>query len=130
MERGAKSAKAKVEARSTVTRKPRRVEASAGRQSKQRLAEALEQHVAISESLRVMSISPGDVTSVLATVAERAAQLCDASFAHVLLVEGNVLRPTVAYWADAGPEKEEDSRRVKRTWPLTRSVISGRAVLD
>ena len=131
MERGAKSAKGKVEARPSVTRKPRQVEASAGLQHKQRLAEALEQHAAISEILRVISNSPGDVTPVLAAVAERAAHLCDASFAQVLLVEGNVLRPTVAYWADAGPDEEyDDSRGVKRTWPLTRSIISGRAVLD
>jgi signal transduction histidine kinase len=131
MERGAKSAKAKVEARPTVTRKPRKVEASAGLQFKQRLAEALEQHAAISEILRVISSSPGDVTPVLATVAERAAHLCDATFAQVLLVEGNVLRPTVAYWSDAGAdEQHDDSPGVKRTWPLTRSVMSGRAVLD
>jgi signal transduction histidine kinase len=131
MERGAKSAKAKVEARPTVTRKPRKVETSTGLQFKQRLAEALEQHAAISEILRVISSSPGDVKPVLATIAERAAHLCDASFAQVLLVEGNVLRPTVAYWADAGSDEEyDDSRGVKRTWPLTRSIMSGRAVLD
>ena len=68
---------------------------------------------------------------MLATVAKRAAHLCDASFAQVLLVEGNVLRPTVAYWADAGSDEErDDSRGVKRTWPLTRSMVIGRAVLD
>jgi signal transduction histidine kinase len=90
----------------------------------------LEQHAAISEILRVISSSPGDVKPVLATVAERAAHLCDASFAQVLLVEGNVLRPAVAYWADTGSDEEhEDSGGVKRTWPLTRSIISGRAVL-
>ena len=76
MEQGTKSAKAKVEARPTVARKPRTVEASTGPQFKQRLAEALEQHAAISEILRVISSSPGDVTPVLATVAKRAAHLC------------------------------------------------------
>ena len=131
MERGTRPAKAKVEARPTVARKPRTVEASTGPQFKQRLAEALEQHAAISEILRVISSSPGDVTPVLATVAKRAAHLCDASFAQVLLVEGNVLRPTVAYWADAGSDEErDDSRGVKRTWPLARSMVIGRAVLD
>jgi GAF domain-containing protein len=131
MERGAKSAKAKVEARPTVTRKPRKVVAPTGLQFKQLLAEASEQQAAISEILRVISSSPGDVTPVLATVAERAAHLCDASFAQVLLVEGSVLRPTIAYWAEAGLDEEhDDSRGVKRTWPLTRSIISGRAVLD
>ena len=111
MERGGKSAKAKAEPRETVARKPRKVEATTGLQFKQRLAEASEQHAAISEILRVISSSPGDVTPVLATVAERAAHLCDASFAQVLLVEGNVLRPTVAYWADAGSDEEYDDSR-------------------
>ena len=130
MERRAKSAKPGNEAGPTVTRKPRRVEVSGGLPLEQRLAEALEQHAAISEILRVISGSPGDVKPVLATVAERAARLCDASFAQVLLVEGNVLHPTVAYWADAGFEDDDDPRGVKRTWPLTRRIISGRAVLD
>jgi signal transduction histidine kinase len=131
MERGAKSAKAKVEARPTVARKPRKVVAPTGLQVEQRLAEALEQHAAISEILRVISSSPGDVTPVLASVAERAAHLCAASFAQVLLVEGSVLRPTVAYWADAGADQEyDDARGVKRTWPLTRRMFIGRAVLD
>ena len=131
MERGAKSAKSKAEAQPTVARRPRTVEASSGLQFKQRLAEALEQHAAISEILRVISSSSGDVTPVLASVAERAAHLCNASFAQVLLVEGNVLRPTVAYWADAdSDQKYDDSRGVKRTWPLTRSMFIGRAVLD
>jgi signal transduction histidine kinase len=131
MERGAKSARAKVEARPAVARKPRKAEVSSDLQFKKRLAEASEQHAAISEILGVISSSPGDVKPVLATVAERAAHLCDASFAQVLLVEGNVLRPTVAYWADAGTDEDyEDSRGVKRTWPVTRRIISGRAVLD
>src|SRR4030095_16809675 len=131
MERGAQSAKTKAEPREIVARKPRKVEATTGLQFKQRLAEALEQHAAISKILRVISSSPGDVKPVLATVAERAAHLCDATFAQVLLVEGNVLRPTVAYWADTGADEGyDDSREVKRTWPVTRHILSGRAVLD
>ena len=52
MEGGAKSAKAKVEARPTVTGRSRKVDGSTGLQLKQRLAEALEQHAAISEILQ------------------------------------------------------------------------------
>jgi signal transduction histidine kinase/putative methionine-R-sulfoxide reductase with GAF domain len=93
----------------------------------QELQNSLEQQTAISEILRVISSSPTDVQPVLETVAERAARLCDAVFAQVLLVEGNVLRPTAAYWADAGLDR---SPGPKRTWPLTRSLITARAVVD
>src|ERR1700693_121033 len=89
MEQGTKSAKAKVEARPTVIRKSRRkVDGSTGLPLKQRLAEALEQHAAISEILQVISASPSDVQPVLDAVAERAARLCDAPLARVLLVDG------------------------------------------
>ena len=71
MERGAKSAKAK-KPRPTVTRKPRQVDASTGLHLQQRLAEALEQHAAISEIMQVISASPSDVHPALNTVAERA----------------------------------------------------------
>ena len=40
--------------------------------------EALDQQTAISEILRVISNSPGDVKPMLAAVAERALRLCDA----------------------------------------------------
>ena len=93
MGRGARPAKAKVEARSTVARKLRRkVDGSTGLQLKQRLAEALEQHAAISEILQVISASPTDVQPVVDAVAERAARLCQAPLARVLFVDGDILR--------------------------------------
>ena len=41
--------------------------------------EALEQQTAISEILRVIASSPGDVRPMLNAVAERALKLCDAA---------------------------------------------------
>ena len=88
----AKSAKAKVEARPTVSRRSRKVDSSTDLQLKQRLAEALEQHAAISEILQVISASPSDVQPVLDAVAERVLNLCDAAQAGIFLVEDDTLR--------------------------------------
>ena len=86
------------------------------------LKNSLEQQTAISEILRVISSSPTDVQPVLNAVAERAAHLCDAPFARMMLVDGDVLRPL----ADYSFEERLHSVPV----PLKRSSVSGRAVLD
>src|SRR5439155_3078826 len=61
--------------------------------------EALDQQTAISEILRVISSSPADVQPVLDAVAERAAHLCDAPTARVLMLDGDVLLPRAEYSA-------------------------------
>jgi GAF domain-containing protein len=124
MGRGATSARDRVEARSAVTRKSRKVDASTGLELKQRLAEALEQHAAVSEILQVMSASPSDVRPVLDAVAERASRLCQAPLARVLLVDGDVLRAMAEYSLDGTSQ----ARTVPL--PLKRTTLTGRAVLD
>ena len=124
MERSAKPAKAKVEARPPVPRKSRKIDGSTDRQLEQRLAEALEQHAAISEILQVISASPSDVQPVLDAVAERAARLCAAPFARVLLVDGDLLRTMARYSVDGTSQ----ARTVPA--PLSRNSINGRAVVD
>src|SRR6266487_5613309 len=121
MGRDARPVKGKVEARSAVTRKSRR---ATGLQFKQRLAEALEQHAAVSEILQVISASPSDVQPVLDAVAERAARLCEAPLARVSLVDGDVLHLMAEYSLDGAPQAGAVPR------PLRRSSISGRAILD
>ena len=121
MGRGARPVKGKVEAGSAVTRKSR---SATGLQFKQRLAEALEQHAAVSEILQVISASPSDVQPVLNAVAERAARLCQAPLARVLLVDGDVLRAMAEYSLDG------TSQARTAPLPLRRSTITGRAVLD
>ncbi|MEP7208424.1 MAG: GAF domain-containing protein, partial [Casimicrobiaceae bacterium] len=87
--------------------------------------EALEQQTAISEILHIISSSPTDVQPVLEAVAQRAAHLCDATVATVMLVDGRVLRPMTAFAADGGSSPTPDY-----LIPLDRSYISGRAAVD
>ena len=124
MGRGARPVKAKVEERSTVAKKSRKVDGSTGLQLEQRLAEASAQHAAISQILQVISASPGDVQPVLDAVAERAALLCQAPLARVLLVDGYVLRAMAEYSFDGTTQERTPPL------PLKRTAITGRAVLD
>jgi signal transduction histidine kinase/HAMP domain-containing protein len=89
------------------------------------LKNSLDQQTAISEILRVISSSPTDVQPVLQAVAERAAHLCDAPFARVLLIDGDVLRPVADYSVEAAPLPPAPG-----PIPFKRSVITGRAALD
>src|SRR4029434_7345653 len=124
MGRSGSSARVKVEARPAATRKSRKVDSSAWPQRKQRLAEALKQNAAISEILQVISASPSDVQPVLDAVAERAARLCEAPLARVLLVDGDVLRAMAEYSLDGASQARTVSPHLRRT------SIVGRAVLD
>jgi len=86
------------------------------------LQNSLEQQTAISEILRVISSSPTDVQPVLQAVAERAAHLCDAPYARILLVEAGMLRPASEYSSQPVPASS--------AVPLDRTSVTGRAVMD
>ena len=69
------------------------------RQRTDDLSESLEQQTAISDILRVISSSPGDVKPVFNMVAERAARICEAQFADILVAENgmnSMRRPPMA----------------------------------
>jgi len=89
------------------------------------LSSALDQQTAISDILRVISSSPTDVQPVLVAVAERAAHLCEAPFARVMLVQDDVLLPQASY-TDPAHAMTIPGYPV----PLDRSSISGRAAVD
>ncbi len=124
MARGTKPAKTKVEAKRPVAKRASGDDRPKMRALAVRLAEALDQQAATSEILRVMAVSPNDVQPVLDAVAERAARLCKAPFARVLLVDGEVLRSMAEFAADGGDLISHVPIVLKR------SSISGRAVLD
>ena len=85
--------------------------------------EALEQQTAISEILRVIAASPGDVRPMLDAVAERALKLCDAAQSTIFLVDGAAIR-CMASTGDTPAIAEGEHM------PLTRGSTSGRAILD
>jgi signal transduction histidine kinase len=87
------------------------------------LSESLEHQTAISDILRVISSSPGNVQPVLATVAQHAAQICEAQIVDILTVEDDKL----CYAAELG-----DFGRILygETAPLNRETVMGRSVCD
>ena len=133
MRRGAKAAKSKVEAKPSIARKPRRSDDSRGHDLEKRLeealqreAEALEQQTATSEILRVISSSPTNLQPVLDAVAQNASRLCQAASVSLYRVEGDLMRK-VAEHEDC---PQLTTLRVGETRQITRSSVSGRAMID
>ena len=93
------------------------------RQRTDDLSESLEQQTAISDILRVISSSPGDVQPVFASVAEHAARICEAQIVDVLIVVDDKLH----YAAEFG-----EFGRILRgeTAPLNRDSVMGRSICD
>src|SRR5262249_46251887 len=97
---------------------PPRRSTAAGRESEAaRLASELS---AMSEILRLIAKSPSNLTTVLNSVAEQAARICQAQYVDIFLVENDTLRD-VAWFGE-----------LKRTLtiPLDRTSVSGRSVCE
>jgi signal transduction histidine kinase/putative methionine-R-sulfoxide reductase with GAF domain len=134
--RGAKPAKAKVEAKRPVARKSGNGEGSRVGDLEKRLAEALqretqaskreaetqEQQAATVEILGVISNSPADAQPVFDAIAVNALRLCDAYDVMILRMDGDVLS-RVAHHGPIPPPPE-------RVFVATRDTVSGRTVLD
>jgi GAF domain-containing protein len=87
------------------------------------LAESLEQQTAISDILRVISSSPGDVKPVFDTVAERAARICGAQFVDIIVVQDDVMHQAASFGNLRGLDTDE-------TVPLDRTTVMGRSICD
>jgi len=108
MRRGAKPAKAKVEAKLPVARKSRMNGGARARDLEKRLAEALAQQTATSEILSVISSSPTDVEPVFQMILSSANRLCEASFSILWLWDRDALIP--AAHANVSPQLVEHLR--------------------
>jgi GAF domain-containing protein len=87
------------------------------------LAKAREQQSAISDILRVIATSPGDVKPVLETVARHAAQICEAQFVDIIVVRDKLMHQEASFGNLAGLDADE-------TVPLDRTTIMGRSICD
>jgi signal transduction histidine kinase len=99
-----------------------------GRRTRER-DEALEQLLAASEVLEVISSSPGELPPVFKTILENATRICEAKFANLFLYETNSFR--IAAQLNAPPAYAERWRRQPTLTvsdnpqnPLTRLVVS------
>jgi len=99
------------------------VNEGAGERMDSELSEALQQKAAISEILRAISNSPTHAQSVLNTVAEAAARLCDVTNVEIFQVEGEDVRLVAKYGH-------------YRIWPIgfsfriSRDLVVGRTIAD
>ncbi|NNF46887.1 MAG: SpoIIE family protein phosphatase [Desulfofustis sp.] len=87
-----------------------------------KLHEVVQQKTAISEILHAISNSPTDVQSILETVAENAARLCEASDAEIFQTEGDGLR-LVAKYGSHPLWPIGTLRPIRRDWVAGRSVV-------
>jgi signal transduction histidine kinase len=90
------------------------------------LSEALEQHTATSEILRVISTSPTDVQPVFDTIVRNAVSLCGGLFANVFRFDGELLHYVASH--NVGPSY---AGLLQEKYPMhpDSSQISGRVLL-
>ena len=90
------------------------------------IREGAEQQAATSEILRMIARSPADLQSVMDTIAESAARLCDAKDAVIFRVEGDVQQRVAVY--GAMPTTAIGIRGITRGTPVGRAIIDRQTI--
>jgi two-component system, NtrC family, sensor kinase len=90
------------------------------------LGEALEQRTATGAILRAISRSPRDLPAVLDAVVTNAARLSHSANVSLYQVEGDRIRKVAEH--EDGPQLT--TLRVGETRPISRTSVSGRAIID
>ena len=85
------------------------------------LQEALDYQTATSDVLEVISRTPIDLQPVLTAICETVAKLCETKDAEIFIRDGDRLR---LGWVQGSMGTEAE------TWPITRGLVMGRAVLN
>jgi two-component system, NtrC family, sensor kinase len=116
MRRGAKPAKAKVEAG-----------AAGAPDLEKRLAESLERERATSEILRVISSSPTDVQRVLAAIVRSAVRLCGGTISTLYRYDGHLIHLEVTSHPSGVPQAITQGQFPR---PADTSSLIGRAILE
>jgi GAF domain-containing protein len=91
------------------------------------LTESRAREAALAEVLGVMRRAPGELSTVLDAVLDRAASLCGAERASIHLLDGDVYR-TAAFWGPTNPEYKQVAYDTTRK--PGRETLIGRTALD
>ena len=90
--------------------------------------ELLEREAATGEILRMIASSPADLQNALATIAARAAKLCEAEDAAIFRVDGNLLRAAAHFGPVPMVSALGEGRVVGRGAPAGRAVIDRQTI--
>ena len=99
---------------------------AAERQRTRELTESLQQQTATADVLKVISRSTFDLQTVLNTLVESAARLCEADIANGLRMVGSI--PKIAASYGLTPELQEQVKAFK--FPAGRGSVAGRALRE
>jgi signal transduction histidine kinase len=94
----------------------------------QQIVEALEQQTATSDILRMIAKAPGDLQTVLDTIAERAARLCDEGDAGVWRVHGDRRRRVAHFGAIPTADALGEGPIIDRGTPPGRAIIDRQTI--